>query len=171
MRRTSVLILSAFLAVSLVACQRSDTDTVDVRVGTNAPDFTLSDMNGDPVTLSSLRGKVVLVNFWATWCPPCRAEKPTMERLHHAFSGQDFVILAVNTENDVAAVRDYLSKNPLSFPVLLDNEARVQSLYGVFRFPETFLIGKDGTVLERYIGARDWSSVEFLRYVSTLLKE
>ncbi len=170
MHRSVILIVSLVLAVLLSGCKREDVHTADVRIGTAAPDFTLRDMNGDPVTLSSLRGKVVLVNFWATWCPPCRAEKPTMERLHHVFEGQDFVILAVNTENDPMAVREYLGRNPLSFPVLLDNEGRVQNLYGVFRFPESFLIGKDGMILERYIGARDWSSTEFLRYVSSLLK-
>ncbi len=171
MRRSVALILAFLLVAALMGCKRDDAPTADVRIGTAAPDFTLNDIDGEPVSLSSLRGKVVLVNFWATWCPPCRAEKPTMERLQQAFAGQDFVILAVNTENDPPAVRDYLSKNPLSFPVLLDNDARVQHLYGVFRFPETFLVDKDGTVRERYIGARDWSSTEFMRYVSALLKE
>lgn len=171
MHRIALLILVLIITAIFSGCTRTDEPAAAVKIGEAAPDFTLLDVEGRSVTLSSLRGKVVLLNFWATWCPPCRAEKPTMERLSEALSGEDFIVLAVNTENDLGAVREWVSRNPYSFPILLDNEGVVQTRYRVFRFPETFLIGKDGKVLQHYIGARDWSSVEFLSYAHSLLKE
>jgi peroxiredoxin len=143
----------------------------EIAVGEPVPDFTLPDLQGNPVTLSKLRGKVVLLNFWATWCPPCRAEFPSMERLNEVYGGRNFVMLAVNVEQDADLVRDFIKKNKHTFQVLLDPEAEVQALYGVYRFPETFLIDKQGRAVERAIGARDWSAVDFLKKVDGLLKE
>jgi peroxiredoxin len=139
--------------------------------GELAPDFTLKNLQGETVRLADFRGKVVFLNFWATWCPPCRAEMPSMERLHEAMAKRNFVILAVNIENDLNPVKEFLIQNPHSFPILSDAEAKVQNLYKVFRFPETFLIDKEGRILEHYIGARNWSSVEFLKYVNSLTSE
>jgi thiol-disulfide isomerase/thioredoxin len=126
-------------------------------------------MDGRTVTLSQYRGKVVFLNFWATWCPPCREEMPAMERLNTVFEGQDFVMLAVNVEKDIETVRAFLAQSPHSFTVLLDQQATVQNRYGVFRFPETFLLDKDGRLVERFLGARDWSSVDFMRRISTMV--
>jgi peroxiredoxin len=142
-----------------------------LQAGSMAPDFTLKDLQGNPVTLSQYRGKVVFLNFWATWCPPCRAEMPAMERLNEVYGNQDFVMLAVNVEDDVEAVKAFLKENPHSFSVLLDLEANAQSLYGVYRFPETFLIDKNGKIVERFLGARDWSGVDFLKLINALIKE
>jgi len=142
-----------------------------VAAGAPAPDFTLKDLAGTSVTLSKYRGKVVFLNFWASWCPPCRAEMPSMERLYEVYANDDFVMLAVNVEQDAAAVRAFVQKHAHTFPVLLDPEATAQRLYGVDRFPETFLIDREGRVVERYIGARDWSSVDFLKKIKSMLKE
>ncbi len=140
--------------------------------GQVAPDFTLTDLSGNKITLSALRGKVVFLNFWATWCPPCRAEMPSMEQLNEVFSGKDFVMLAVNVEqNAESVVKAFIKRNPHSFTVLLDGEGEVQKLYGVYRFPETFLIDRQGRVVEHVLGARNWASVEFLRQVNGLLGE
>ena len=140
-------------------------------VGEPAPDFSLEDLSGRTYTLSELRGKVVMVNFWATWCPPCRAEMPSMEKLYQALEGEDFVILAVNAEADgKRAVADFLEKSPHSFPVLLDSEAVVQKRYGVYKFPETFVIRKDGIIDDKVIGAIDWAHPETVAYFRQLLK-
>jgi thiol-disulfide isomerase/thioredoxin len=145
---------------------------VGVKAGQAAPEFTLKDLNGHPVTLSQFKGKVVVLNFWATWCPPCRAEMPSMERLNEVYGGKDFVLLAVNVEEDGKEnVQAFLEKNPHHFTILLDSNLKVQDLYGVYQFPETFIINKKGDVVERVIGAMDWSSVEVLKYFSTLLNE
>jgi len=142
-----------------------------VEAGAPAPDFTLADLAGESLTLSRFRGKVVFLNFWASWCPPCRAEMPSMERLYEVYANDDFVMLAVNVEQDAEPVRRFVQAHAHTFPVLLDSEATAQRLYGVDRFPETFLIDKQGRVVERYIGARDWSSVEFLKKIKSMLKE
>jgi peroxiredoxin len=152
--------------------ERPQAPPVDqLQAGSMAPDFTLKDLKGNSVTLSQLRGKVVFLNFWATWCPPCRAEMPAMERLNEVYGSQDFVMLAVNIEEDVEAVKAFLKENPHSFSVLLDLEANAQNLYGVYRFPETFLIDKKGKIVERYLGAWDWSGVDFLKKINDLMKE
>lgn len=142
-----------------------------VAVGAPAPDFTLEDLQGNAVTLSKYRGKVVFLNFWASWCPPCRAEMPSMDRLYEVYGTKDFVMLAVNIEQDVDAVRAFVRQHEHSFPVLLDLEAKAQGLYDVYRFPETYLIDKQGQIVEHYIGARDWSSVDFLKKINTMMKE
>lgn len=174
MRRTALLTLTLLLlsvSTAPAGSSRPKVQPQGVTVGSQAPNFTLKDLQGKSLSLSDLRGKVVFLNFWASWCPPCRAEMPSMERLHEVMGGKGLAIVAINVENDPKAVRDFLQKNRHSFTVLLDGEAKAQNLYGVYRFPETFLIGKDGKVVQHYIGARDWSSVEFLKYVSSLTQK
>lgn len=142
-----------------------------VVVGDLAPDFQLEDTKGNKVSLSDLRGKVVLVNFWATWCPPCIVEMPSMERLNEVLAGDDFVMLAINTEeNGRSIVPAFLEKTPYTFPILYDNKGVVQKRYGVFKFPESFIINKDGTVAEKIIGPLDWSSLETITHFKGLIK-
>lgn len=142
-----------------------------VVAGGIAPDFTLEDTKGNKVSLSALRGKVVLVNFWATWCPPCKEEMPSMERLNKFMAEEDFVMLAINAEEDGrSVVPDFLSKNPHDFTVLYDDQGTVQQAYGVFKFPESFIIRKDGTVDQKVIGAIDWSSPKTVAYFKKLAR-
>jgi len=136
-----------------------------------APNFQLQDINGKTVSLSDYRGKVVLVNFWATWCPPCRAEMPAMQRLNDKMAGLDFVMLAVNVEPDGEhTVPSFLQGKSYTFPILLDLGAKAQNRYGVFRFPETFIIGKDGVILNHILGAREWDDSSTVDYLSFLAK-
>ena len=115
--------------------------TTAVVVGEEAPDFTLEDTDGQRVTLSELRGKVVLINFWATWCPPCKEEMPSMERLYDLLEGEKFAMLAINAEkNGRSVVPDFLKENPHDFTVLYDDRGTVQQRYGVYKFPESFII-------------------------------
>jgi len=140
------------------------------RVGQLAPDFTLKDVKGRSYTLSELRGKVVLVNFWATWCPPCRAEMPSMEKLNAMLASDDFVLLAINAEEDALdIVKEYLQESPHSFPVLLDGETAVQRQYGVYAFPETFIIRRDGIIADHVIGAIDWTGPKVLNLIKFLI--
>lgn len=174
MIRTLLLLLlfSASIAPAFAWSERPrEQPAGSLETGRTAPDFTLKSLDGDSVSLSQFRGKVVFLNFWASWCPPCRAEMPAMNRLNEVFSDRDFVMLAVNTEQDKGAVEDFLSRHPHDFTVLLDPRGTVQNLYQVFRFPETFLIDKEGRIVERFIGARDWSGVEFLKRIEQLVKE
>lgn len=156
-----VAILTLFL---LSGCDNSTSEKPTVKVKENseskiAADFTLTDMEGKQVSLSQYRGKVVILNFWATWCPPCREEMPSMERLYQDYKDKGLVILAVNVdENGHKAVSQFLQRTPYSFPILLDSKSVAQNTYGVFRFPESFIIDRNGIMVKRIIGGRDWLS-------------
>lgn len=136
-----------------------------------APDFTLEDMQGNKVSLSDFTGKVIIVNFWATWCPPCLEEMPSMEELSQKYNKDDFVLLAVNVEeNSHAIVKKFLENKPYTFPVLLDQDAIVQQLYGAYRFPETVVIGRNGVVVARVVGGRDWMDPEIVKVIDFMVK-
>ena len=137
-----------------------------------APDFALRDLGGHTHRLSAYRGKVVFVNFWATWCPPCREEMPSMERLYRRLGHGDFAMLAVNEDEDGApAVRQFVDGMGLSFPVLLDEQGSVPPRYGVTGYPETFVIDRNGQVVNRFIGPADWDSENLRTYFTHLLDE
>jgi peroxiredoxin len=124
----------------------------------SAPDFVLPDLTGQVVRLSQLRGKVVLLNIWATWCPPCRKEMPTMELLYQKMKGADFVMLAASQDIDGKnTVLPYLQEGGLTFPVLLDVNGEVGKKYNVTGYPETFIIDRQGTIVYHHIGYNDWS--------------
>jgi len=116
---------------------------------TPAPDFTLPTLEGTNLRLGEQQGKVVLVNFWASWCGPCRQEMPALDELHQRYNRLGFTVLGVNVEQDPAAARDYLEDLPVSFPVLLDSRNEVTRTYQVSAMPSTVIIDRDGQV--RYI--------------------
>lgn len=140
-------------------------------IGLPAPDFTLTDMQGQQVSLSQFRGKIVILNFWATWCPPCVEEMPSMEQLYREFKDKDLVVLAVNVESSgQEAVSEFLAKKSYSFKILLDPDAEIQNTYGVFRLPESFLIDRNGVVVEKVIGGRNWRLGDLYEKISFLLQ-
>ena len=141
-----------------------------IRPGASAPAFVLPRLDGGPpVSLGELRGRVVLVNFWATWCKPCEEEMPAMQRLHQALAGTGFELLAVSVDqsaDDVKAFRDRLG---LTFPILLDPERRVAGAYQSYRYPESYLIDRDGRILSRYVGPRDWDTAAYQQRIRALV--
>ncbi|MEK7236082.1 MAG: TlpA disulfide reductase family protein [Nitrospirota bacterium] len=142
-----------------------------VKLGEPAPNFQLRDLNGHLVTLSGLRGKVVLLNFWATWCGPCRVEMPAMEELYRTFSRNDFEILAVSTDaQGVSVTRPFQQENHLTFPILHDADYRVGLTYGARSLPMTFMVDRQGIVRHQIFGARDWGAPEAHQLVQTLMK-
>jgi cytochrome c biogenesis protein CcmG/thiol:disulfide interchange protein DsbE len=142
------------------------------RAGFPAPDFTLKDLSGRPYRLADLRGKVVFLNLWATWCAPCRMEMPSMERLYHQLSGADFAMLAVSEDEDgMSAVQPFVHDLGLTFPVLLDVEGTVPPRYGVTGYPETFIIDRQGRVIHHMIGPEDWDSEPVMDFLLRLLKQ
>lgn len=135
-----------------------------------APDFAVPDLDGHTVRLSALRGKVVLVNLWATWCPPCREEMPSMQQLWSRFHERDFELLAVSQDEDGAErVAEFVHEMKLSFPVLVDPQREVGDRYGVWGYPETFVIDRNGYVVERVIGPRDWTAPAEVTKLEALL--
>ena len=142
-----------------------------VKLGEPAPNFQLRDLNGRLVTLSDLRGKVVLLNFWATWCGPCRVEMPAMEQLYRTFLRKDLEILAVSTDAQGAAVtRPFQQENHLTFPILHDADYRVGLTYGARSLPMTFMVDRQGVVRHQIFGARDWGAPEAQQLVQMLMK-
>jgi len=142
-----------------------------VKPGEQAPNFHLRDMEGRIVALSDLRGKVVLLNFWATWCGPCRVEMPAMERLYRAYDRKDFEILAVSTDAQGAAVtRPFQQENKLTFPILHDADFRVGLSYGARTLPMTFMVDRQGIVRQHIFGARDWEAPEAHQLIEMLMK-
>jgi thiol-disulfide isomerase/thioredoxin len=136
-----------------------------------APDFTLQDMDGESHTLSDYRGKVVMLNFWATWCPPCRREIPSMESIYQDLQKDGFVVLAANEFEDpdhVFAYTGQLSVFP-TFPVLFDSDSKVSQLYNVKGLPTTVLIDKQGRVVYRAVGGRDFDHPAVREIVRNLL--
>ena len=142
-----------------------------IKLGEPAPDFQLRDLNDRLVTLSGLRGKVVLLNFWATWCGPCRVEMPAMEQLYQTFSRKDFEILAVSTDaQGVAITRPFQQEHHLTFPILHDVDYRVGLTYGARSLPMTFMVDRQGIVRHQIFGARDWGASEAKQLVRMLMK-
>ncbi len=142
-----------------------------VKLGEPAPNFQLPDVNDHHVTLSDLHGKVVLLNFWATWCGPCRVEMPAMEQLYQMFSRKDFEILAVSIDaQGVAVTRPFQQEYHLTFSILHDVDYRVGLMYGARSLPMTFLVDRQGVVRHQIFGARDWGASEAQQLVQMLTK-
>lgn len=142
-----------------------------VQVGDEAPNFTLRDLTGNVMSLSQLRGKVVLLNFWATWCGPCRVEMPAMEQLYRTLPRGEFEILAVSTDQQGAAVtRPFQREMGFTFPILHDSEYRVGLTYGARTIPITFMLDRRGIVRQKIFGARDWDSPEARDLIHELMK-
>ena len=142
------------------------------RAGFPAPDFTLTGIDGRPYRLADFRGKIVFLNLWATWCPPCREEMPSMETLHQRLRGRDFVMLAVSEdEAGVVAVRPFVDQARITFPVLIDQAGLLSQRYGATGYPETFIIDRDGRVIQHIIGPEDWDSERAYQYFTRLIDQ
>ena len=142
------------------------------KVGKVAPDFTLADLNDKEIRLADFRGKVVFLNFWATWCKPCKEEMPSMEVLHKNFEKDGLVVLAVSIDR-VTTTRDippFLKSMNLSFPVLIDSWGKTDMPYKRMGVPETFIIDQQGVIREIVIGPRDWTRLDSLPVLLDLLK-
>jgi len=134
-----------------------------------AQNFALKDLNRNLVNLEDFRGKVILLNFWATWCVPCLVEMPSMEKLYKEFRNNDFTILAVDMQEDPETVKMFKARFKLSFPILLDEEGVVASYYGVTGIPATYFIDREGYLYAAAMGARDWASEDAFLLINHLL--
>jgi thiol-disulfide isomerase/thioredoxin len=137
--------------------------------GGPAPALELADLDGAPHRLSDYRGKAVLVNFWATWCEPCRAEMPSIERLRKSMEGKPFTVLAVNVGESSRLARDYAEKLPVRFAVLLDRDGRTTRAWGARVLPASFVVGPDGVIRYSYLGELDWAGAEVRARIEALM--
>jgi thiol-disulfide isomerase/thioredoxin len=137
--------------------------------GGATPALALRDVSGAPQDLARHRGKVVLVNFWATWCEPCREEMPSIQRLRERLSGKPFVVLAVNVDEPEARVRRFLEETRFDLPVLFDPGKTATRAWGVRVMPTTFVVGPDGRIRYRLLGDIDWSADAVVSTLSQLM--
>ena len=147
------------------------TASAQVEEGVDAPNFTLKNLEGKEVSLSDFRGKHVLVNFWATWCGPCKIEMPSLEALYQRFKNKNFVMLAISNDMFGATiVKPFVKANKISFPVLLDQRLKASNAFGVVSLPATFMIDPKGKILGALYGAEDWATPSNILYFENLLK-
>jgi len=142
-----------------------------VKLGRSEPaqDFVLNDTQGNAVRLSALRGRLVFVNFWATWCPPCRQEMPSMDRLYRTFKDSGFAMLAIDVKESKKEVADFMKKFGLSFPALLDTDGSVSRRYRIVGLPATYLIDRTGQLIGHKPGGKNWATPEVIVFFQRLL--
>jgi peroxiredoxin len=167
--RTTLFPRLAALALAVLAPFAAN--AIAPAANSHAPDFTLHAADGRNVRLEELRGQVVLVNFWATWCGPCRAEMPHLNELYGKYRKSGFVLLGVNIDDDPATALATAQKLNVSFPVLLDTDKKVSKLYDLSTMPSTVVIDRDGKVRLLHRGYREGTEAEYEQAIRGLLKE
>jgi len=173
------LSLVFILLVSLVFTAEGREDDLFSRIRINpikgdkrVPDFSLKDLTGKKVEIKQYKGKIIFLNFWATWCGPCKEEMPSLEVLHRQFKGENFVLLTISVDYEgLKPVREFLNKQRYTFPVLLDPNGEILDLFEVKGIPTTFIIDKKGRVIGRAIGPRDWKSPEVFSLINLLVEK
>jgi peroxiredoxin len=136
-----------------------------------APPFSLPSRTGEIVSLEKLKGQVVMLNFWASWCGPCRTEMPLLDQMHKRYSSLGFTLLGVNVEADTADAEKWLAQTPVSFPVLFDKKNQISKLYDVNAMPSTVFIDRKGNVRALHRGYKPGDEGEYLNQIRALLKE
>lgn len=156
-------------AASFAASPAADRQTLTpAQQPTPAPEFTLPDLDGKPHKLADWRGKVVVLNFWATWCPPCRYEMPAMQRAWEKVRDENIVFVGVDVGEDSDTVFTFLADYPVEFPLLLDQDAKVIEQYPVTGLPTTYVIDPRGRITHRAVGGREWDDEALLKELRSL---
>ncbi|HTP04731.1 MAG TPA: TlpA disulfide reductase family protein [Nitrospirota bacterium] len=172
-KKVAVVILIAAIGLFLLFlfAKEGSRGTKIIHEGDRAPEFRLQALDGSTVSLADFRGKVVMVHFWATWCPPCVEEMPMLEQLYRSLGSTDFKILAVSVdEGGAGAVAEFMQRNGLSLPALLDPGKSVAGLYGTFKFPETYILDRRGVVKYKAIGPRNWTAPANMSAIRELIE-
>ena len=159
------LLLAAFTVLS------TPYSVTAAEVGKPAPDFTLKSLGGQNLKLSEMAGNVVLINFWASWCGPCREEMPLLNSLHNRYEPLGFTVLGVNVEEDVNGAKGFLKNFPVDFPVLLDSDNRVSKQYKVIAMPTTIVVDRDGNMRYLHQGYKSGDEAKYRQMVKTLVRE
>jgi len=157
--RKSIIAFAFCLSLLVGACSQS----TGLKTGDAAPDFSLVDLQGKNWTLSELKGQVVFINFWATWCPPCLKELPSMQNLYESLPKDKFKMLAVLNSDKPAPAGFIAGQKGLTMPILDDSDNSAGSKYGLTGLPETFIVDKQGILREKFIGPEQWDGPEFVQ--------
>jgi len=152
------------LLISLPLCAAVDTNSP-------APDFTLNAQSGKPVEFTQFKGQVVMLNFWASWCGPCRQEMPLLDSIYKKYGKLGFTMIGVNVEPDSKAANDWLKQTPVTFPILYDTDSNESKLYGVSGMPSTVIVDRKGTVRMIHRGYKPGDEEEYLSSIRSLMRE
>ncbi len=155
------VLLSLFMG-SMTGCKRH------AHLGQKAPDFSVVDSFGRQRTLASYHGRVLVLNFWASWCPPCVEETPALNTLHQELAGRPISILAISVDQDGQAYRKFLKSYQVQFPTARDPQALIAQRYGTVKYPESYIIDAQGHMMRKVVGAYDWSRPQMLRFLKDL---
>ena len=161
----AALLFTALFACASISCKGNP----GAQVGAPVPGFTLPDLEGRMHALDELRGKVVVLNYWATWCPPCIYEMPSLNTLYERYRGQGFIVLGISVDEDQEQYESFLNQSNISFPTVRDPERSISARYGTLKYPESYLISRDGRVLRKYMGPEDWIQPEIVNYLGSVL--
>ncbi|HYA86054.1 MAG TPA: TlpA disulfide reductase family protein [Nitrospirota bacterium] len=165
----SLFLLAVLVVAGIVVKSRSAQHKI-IMTGDRAPEFRLQDLDGRYFSLSDFRGKVVMVHFWATWCPPCVEEMPLLSKLYPELAGNDFEMLAVSVdEGGEKAVRKFMQQNNLQVPVLLNPDQSIAHLYGTYKYPETYIMDSQGVVRYKVIGPLNWTDPETVQMLKSVI--
>jgi peroxiredoxin len=158
------VLLAAFVYVIFVSLYEHI-----VVVGDTAPDFSITADNGQTISRTNFGGKLLVLNFWATWCAPCIEELPSLDQFQREFANSGVVVLGVSMDKDEKLYKRFLSRVNVSFLTARDPANKINAEYGTFKFPETYIIGRDGKVLMKIINSTNWVDEKMLRYVKSQL--
>ncbi len=162
-------LLRGFLAIVLFAFACHENLSVPT-VGQPVSEIVLPDLEGGTFRLSEHRGKVVIINFWASWCPPCVDEMPSLERLHRALRDKGLEVVAISVDDSIEVIERFQRENGLSFTMLFDEDAKVAHGFQTFKYPETYIVDKEGRLLSKIVGPRNWITPAIMLEVVGLLK-
>lgn len=172
MSKTNVLkllILSSIVAFTVFLALQSR-QAHPPEVGESAPDFTLPGLSGPSISLSDFRQRVVVVNFWATWCPPCIEETPSLKKFADQMGGTGVTVIGVSVDQDPQALGKFVTSAQLTFPIARDPDQSVSSRYGTFKFPESYIIDTEGRIARKIVGAIDWQDPRIIGFVRNLAR-
>jgi cytochrome c biogenesis protein CcmG/thiol:disulfide interchange protein DsbE len=161
--------LIALMAIGLVYVVSGTLEQRIVVAGDTAPDFKIVTEDGKTVSRSDFGGKVLVLNFWATWCPPCIEELPTLDAFQREFGPKGVVVLGVSIDRNEKLYRQFLQRTPLSFGVTRDPEANIAASYGTFQYPESYIIDRSGKVTQKIISSQNWMDPLFLSSIKSML--
>ena len=169
-RFKNILLLVLFMSVVSSHRAIAQEPLHEVKGQPVAAAFSLLDIDDNMHSLAAYKGKIVIVNFWATWCPPCRFELPSMEKAYQKLKAEDVVMLGINVGEDADTIFSFTADYPVTFPLLLDRDSKVTQAYPVIGLPTTFVIGPNGRIIYRAVGTREWDEQVLIEKVLALKK-
>ncbi len=165
--RAVIIVLILGGAFAFYLGHRRNAESV-VEVGADAPDFTVPEMDQSSLALTQYKNQVVVLNFWATWCPPCVEEAPSLEKFATQTKPRGVTVIGVSVDQDQAALEKFIADYHLSYPIARDPQQALAARYGTFKFPETYIIDRNGRVAEKIVGAIDWQDPRIISFVESL---